>query len=240
MSDIKKAATVEAQAVSGEELVLINRQSLRELSAEAVYTFKLAACNNQVDRDGERFTDRALEQLAGLYVGRTVICDHTWSTSKQTARVYDAGVEDQGGGVKRLVLRCYMLRNERTAPVIDAIEGGILRECSVGCRTDKALCSVCGTDKTRKRCVHVPGATYGGAACHVDLDEATDAYEISFVAVPAQPHSGIVKAYGGEAAPAEDSGNSVDASCLELRSRQLTARMKMFTASVRNNFKLEE
>jgi len=35
----------------------------------------------------------------------------------------------------------------------------------------------------------------GGQICHVDLDDATDAYEASFVAVPAQPAAGVVKRY---------------------------------------------
>ena len=91
MSEILKAAQVEKQEVSEGELALINRQSLRPLTAEEVYTFRLAACDNQVDRDYERFTDRALEELAPLFVGRPVLLDHKWSAGSQTARVYAAG-----------------------------------------------------------------------------------------------------------------------------------------------------
>ena len=42
------------------------------MTAEEVFTFRLAACDNQVDRDFERFTDAALEGLAPLFVGRPV------------------------------------------------------------------------------------------------------------------------------------------------------------------------
>lgn len=180
------------------DLTLINKQTLRELGSEEVFTFRLAACDNQIDRDWERFTDAALDQLASLYVGKSVLTDHTWNTRNQTARVYDAYVEELGE-VKRLILRCYMPRTEATAPVIAALEAGILRECSVGCAVDHVVCSICGADQTTKCCSHVAGKEYDGETCVMELDGASDAYEVSLVAVPAQPEAGVVKSkrYGG-------------------------------------------
>ena len=64
MDMIFKAARIEKAAVGERELVLINAQALRELSAEEVFTFRLAACDNQIDRDCERFTEATLEQLS--------------------------------------------------------------------------------------------------------------------------------------------------------------------------------
>ena len=64
MNELLKAARVEKQAVSESELALINKQALRTLSSEEVFVFRLAACDNQVDRDNERFTLAALEGLA--------------------------------------------------------------------------------------------------------------------------------------------------------------------------------
>lgn len=192
MHEMMKAASVERQSVSAEELASINRQTLRELSAEEVFPFRLAACDNQIDRDYERFTDAALEGFAPLFVGKTVLLDHQWSASSQTARVYAAAVE-QRGDVKRLILRCYMLRTSQSAGTIAAIEGGILRECSVGCTVERVRCSICGADQTQGCCEHVPGQTYHGQLCVMELDGAKDAYEVSLVAVPAQPGAGIVK-----------------------------------------------
>lgn len=222
MSDIKKAALVGGQEVSDEELALINKQAIKPMTVEQVYTFKLSACDNVVDRDNERFTERTLEQLAKLYVGKTVLSDHCWFSENQAARVYAAGVEPGENGVKRLILRCYMLRGEHTQRAIDSIDGGILRECSVGCAVEKSICSICGTDKTQKACSHRPGGVYGGQKCHVDLDNATDAYEVSFVAVPAQPGAGVVKAYGGEKNGLDPEANKA----LLLRLRLNKARAK--------------
>ena len=201
----KSAAIQKAAELSGDELALINRQSLRELAAEEVFTFRLAACDNQVDRDFERFTDRALEGLAPLFVGRSVLMDHRWSAGSQTARVYAAGVEDSGGA-KRLVLRCYMPRTQGAAETIAAIESGVIRECSVGVRMGKSICSICGADQTDAVCRHYPGREYGGKLCWFDLDDPRDAYEVSLVAVPAQPAAGVVKSkrYGGQEPPPEE------------------------------------
>lgn len=201
MDQILKTATVAKQLVDGDELALINKQTLRELSAEEVFTFRLAACDNQVDRDFERFTDKALERLAPMFVGKSVLMDHVWCAECQTARVYGAHVEDMGS-VKRIVLRCYMPRTEKSSETINAIETGILKECSVGCTVNQVICNVCGADNTKTCCPHVPGREYEGVTCVMNLDSPSDAYEVSFVAVPAQKESGVIKSkrYGGREA----------------------------------------
>lgn len=205
MEQILKAATVAKQLVDDTELALINKQTLRELGAEEVFTFRLAACDNQVDRDYERFTEATLEGLANRFVGKSVLMDHAWCTKYQTARVYGAHVETVGE-VKRLILRCYMPRTEDSAKTITAIEAGILRECSVGCAVEHAVCNICGADQTKTCCAHRPGKDYDGQLCVMELDGAKDAYEVSLVAVPAQPEAGIVKSkrYGGAEEPVPD------------------------------------
>lgn len=196
MSEIKKYGAVLKQT-SAVDMEKINAQTLRELTPEDVFTFRIAAAGDQVDRDCERFTLAALNKMAQLFVGKTIIMDHQWSAKNQTARIYDAEVE-QTNGINRLVVYAYMLRNEKTEPTIDAIEGGILREVSVGCAVSVARCSICGVDKTKAWCDHRPGREYDGKTCIVELDAPTDAYELSFCAVPAQPGAGVIKAYGGE------------------------------------------
>lgn len=198
MSEFEKFGYVEKQLeVNDGEMTLINRQSLRKLAAEEVYAFRFVGCDTKVDREYERFSTAALGKLAQLSVGRPVLRDHNWSADTQTARIYAAGVEPVGNE-ERLVLRAYMVRNAATEATIQAIDAGILREVSVGCSCGSAVCEICGTDKTKTFCEHIPGAKYSGKTCTVTLDDVRDAYEFSFVAVPAQKGAGTVKAYGGE------------------------------------------
>lgn len=201
MDEIIKAARVEKQAVSALELSRINMQTLNEQKAEDVYAFRVAACDNRVDRDLERFGDGALADFAKMFVGRPVLMDHNWSARSQIARVY-AGDVEEAEGAKRLILRAYMPRTERAAPYITDIEAGVLREVSVGVAVEQHLCSVCGRDYFD--CEHRRGEEYEGKQCHVVLDGAADAYEVSFVAVPAQRGAGVVKRYERKERPEKD------------------------------------
>ena len=58
------------------------------------------------------------------------------------------------------------------------------------------MCSICGHDiHDRGLCSHVKGRTYEGKRCIARLADPTDAFEWSFVAVPAQPRAGVVKGF---------------------------------------------
>ena len=64
-------------APTPQELELINSYTVKPLKAEEVYTFGIVLCDNEIDRDFERFDIPALEKLAGLFVGKTGIFDHS-------------------------------------------------------------------------------------------------------------------------------------------------------------------
>ena len=165
-----------------------------------MYTFSVRLCDNEIDRDFERFTLQTLEELAPLFVGKAGIFDHQWSARGQAARIYRTEVVREAGQVTRagdgyawLKGYAYMVRTESNRDLIAEIEGGIKKEVSVGCAVEHAICSVCGCDRTQTDCGHEKGQEYGGQLCWVDLEGAGDAYEFSFVAVPAQPAAGVVK-----------------------------------------------
>ena len=80
-----------------EELDQINRFSKAELTADQVYTFSVRLCDNEVDRDGERFEPETLEELAGLFVGKCGIFDHQWSAKGQAARIYRTELVRENG-----------------------------------------------------------------------------------------------------------------------------------------------
>ena len=84
------------EAAAGEkQLAAINRFSRRTLSPDEVFVFAVNLCDNEVDRDGERFTRPALEALAPMMLGKTGIFDHNPQGAGQTARIfYTQVVED--------------------------------------------------------------------------------------------------------------------------------------------------
>lgn len=171
------------------DMELINKYSRRELNEDEVYTFTMVAADDQIDRDMERFTVKTLEELADLFKGTAVITDHNPKAENQTARVYNAYTESDGK-VTRLMAQAYTLR-EGNEELINKIESGIIKEVSVGCAIKSKLCSACG--KEFDMCIHQKGKTYNGSVCCAMLDGAADAYEISFVAVPAQRAAGVIK-----------------------------------------------
>lgn len=205
----KKYACVKQLEISEKELNLINRHSIKTLSADDVYTFKLAMCDNEVDRDNERFSNESLAELAKMYIGKTVISDHNWKSANQVARIYAAKVTGEGD-YKQLVANCYMLRLEKSSDLIAEIEAGIKKEVSVGFRIGEVICSICGADNKKVYCQHYGGREYDGKKCFFTLEKPLDAYEVSFVAVPAQPKAGAVKDYGIEISEPQKNVNEAE------------------------------
>ena len=175
--DLTGASGVPAEA----ELAEINRFAKSPLQAEEVYAFSLRLCDNEVDRDWERFDATALNALGDLFVGKSGIFDHQWTAEGQTARIYRAQVVREpaqmtaaGDGYCWLKAWAYLLRTEKNTDLIAEIEGGIKREVSVGCSVARRVCSICGAEGGT--CQHVPGQRYGERLCYLELREPTDAY----------------------------------------------------------------
>ena len=201
----------------------INKFTRRPLTEEEVYVFPAVLCDNDIDRDGERFSDEALETLRELFVGRTGIFDHKAAAANQAARIFDTELAEDpsrktkdGRPYKFLRAKAYMVRTEENRDLIAEIDGGIKKEVSISCSAAKRICSVCGSDKAVTSCNHIKGRKYGGKLCHTILDDITDAYEWSFVAVPAQVNAGVTKKYT-ESDTVKAQGEDISAADDELR-----------------------
>lgn len=192
--------------VSDEDLKLINKLTRRNFSEDEVYIFSVVLCDNDIDREHERFTDTALEKLSELFVGKTGILDHNPTSDNQTARIYSCNTEfvknkvnRLGEPYKRLLAKAYMPKSSKNENIILEIDSGIKKEVSVGCSVNQRICSICGKDVGKENCAHIKGHRYktsdGYKICHTVLDDPTDAYEWSFVAVPAQREAGVIKSF---------------------------------------------
>lgn len=181
----------------------INAFTRRTLTEEEVYRFNLILCDNEIDRDEECFTVKTLHALAPLFIGKTGVFNHEARAENQTARIYHAEVvEDSsrltsyGEPYTALRAKAYLVRCDKNKMLMDEIDAGIKKEVSVGCRVERIVCSVCGSSqKGGGTCAHLPGEVYDGLRCYHKLEDPTDAYEWSFVAVPAQREAGVIKGY---------------------------------------------
>lgn len=184
-----------------EDMILINKYSLRELSKDEVFCFSVILCDNDIDRDFECFDEDALKTLEKLFVGKTGILNHSMKSEDQSCRTYKTQlIRDNtrktliGEPYMYLKAWCYTVKSEKNESLIKDIESGIKKEVSISCASSRKVCSICGSEK----CNHISGKLYGGEYCHKTIKDITDAYEWSFVAVPAQRNAGVTKSFKKE------------------------------------------
>lgn len=184
-----------------EDMTLINKYSLRELNKDEVFCFSVILCDNDIDRDFECFDEDALKTLEKLFVGKTGILNHSMKSEDQSCRTYKTQlIRDNtrktliGEPYMYLKAWCYTVKSEKNESLIKDIESGIKKEVSISCASSRRVCSICGAEK----CNHISGRLYGSEYCHKTIKDITDAYEWSFVAVPAQRNAGVTKSFKKE------------------------------------------
>ena len=239
---IHKAAQLGTQEVTEAELKAINKYTLEPLTAEDVFTFSAVLCDNELDRDYEQFSLKALHELQKLFVGKTVIKNHSWDANDQVARIYATELVESGKFLSngepytQLKAHIYMVRTDANKDLIAEIKAGIKKEGSVGCSVSSSICSICGTDNAKTYCRHWPGKTYekegGPAVCTFKLDGAKDAYEFSLVAVPAQKKAGVSKCYTGERVYEQAEDPAPDDKAAKEHEREQALRARFITARV--------
>lgn len=72
--------------VTDKELELINAYSRRKLTKDEVYVFGVVLCDNDIDRDNERFTVESLLNLKN-FCRQDGYFDHSPTAKNQTARI---------------------------------------------------------------------------------------------------------------------------------------------------------
>lgn len=180
--------------ITNEVMDKINRYATAEQCPENVFCFRIKLCDNDIDRDYEKFNDESLYKLATLFLGKTGFCGN-----QTPARIYDTEVitnkekyTRDGFQYKALYAYAYMVKTGDNVNIIKEIKGGIKREVSISCSVAKRTCSICG--KEFDSCNHKKGERYlkgGDSYCcvgditYVILENPTDAYEWAFIEVPA-------------------------------------------------------
>ena len=181
----------EPVAITETEMNEVCQYSARPLKADQIYCFCVLICDNEIDRDEEKFSVPALRKLAELFRGRTSIFDHGPRGDNQTARIYKTEIKtfaeeltQDGEEYTALIGYAYMVRTEANRPLIEDIDNGVKKEVSISCSMAKKTCSICGCNQFVERCKHIKGAIYGdgnGSFCYYLLEEPIDVYEWAFV-----------------------------------------------------------
>ena len=129
------SSSVTSSSVPEDELELINRHTIRPFTSDEVFCFTITLCDNEVDRDLERFSVEALVKLSALFDGRTGITDHNMKSECQTARIYKTWIEESesettSAGEKYTCLkaRAYIPRTPKNEELVNQIEAGIRKE----------------------------------------------------------------------------------------------------------------
>jgi|LSQX01.2.fsa_nt_gb hypothetical protein len=192
--------SISPSEINSEDMEKINEYTLKKLVPSDVFTFSVILCDNEIDRDFERFDLSALYKLAEMFKGVTGISDHEHKTNNQRSRIYDTNViieenkfTSTGENYAYLKAYCYTPVCDENAEFITMLKAGIHKEVSIGFAVGQIKCSICGTDKMTGYCEHIKGKTYDGELCTTVLINPTDAYEWSFVAVPSQRRAGVIK-----------------------------------------------
>lgn len=250
---IAKVASVSPLECTDADLKKINKYTLSPVTAEDVFIFKATmADNEQDDRNYMPFNLKALQDLKRLYPGKTMLKDHRRVADNQIARIYDTElVQDANKQTElgelhtELIAKIYMIKTDSNKDLIAEIMGGIKKEVSTSTVPEKMICNICGCDNMKEYCRHWPGYEYDVAdntgksskkRCKMLLNGAKEAYELSFVAVPAQPRAGTHKSIGFTK-PVEESENGIkstengentaeNTSISKLDERVLNARFK--------------
>ena len=250
---IQKVASVSPLEITDADLKKINKYTLSPVSAEDVFIFKATiADNEQDDRNSMPFNLKALQDLKKLYPGKTMLKDHARSADNQIARIYDTElVQDANKQTElgelhtELIAKIYMIKTDSNKDLISEILGGIKKEVSTSTVPEKMICNICGVDNMKDYCRHWPGREYdisdstgksSKKRCKMLLHGAKEAYELSFVAVPAQPRAGTHKSIGFTK-PVDETPETTpenDTKCVETENHNEKTDARLLALRVKN------
>jgi hypothetical protein len=207
VTKIKKKSLISEVSTAAndvKDIDLINKHTIVPLTEDDVFTFKIRLCDNEIDRVFDGMTDKFLEEFKERGSNLTGISNHDWSSNNQVSRLYDTEIiTDEtrtnkiGEPYKYVLGKAYTLK--RFEEYIEKISAGLLKETSVSFESSGDTCSICGAETVKGEdniaiCPngHIMGQMYDGKLAYNVVDNLTDIFEWSLVAVPCQRDSGVV------------------------------------------------
>ena len=148
---LKAAPSSAPNPAGAEDLSLINRYALRELTADEVSVRKFLLAHNAIDRDRERFHEDLLDDFAATLPGKSLLVAHVHggpgpglffdaNTEEMTPAQFksltgeEAKLPDGVKMVKVLWGRWFVLNISGNEEMLQNVDAGIYRYCSIGFR----------------------------------------------------------------------------------------------------------
>lgn len=168
-----------------DDLQLINAYTRNVVDENDVCLVSAMLCDNDVDRDGERFTTESLYELEKLLVGKTEVMDYKRHRSER-ARIISCDVVKSdkqktalGDDYAGLIAKIYIPFCRNNEDIIVAALKGDIKDVNIHCAVEQYECSVCG--KEYSECSHKKGEVYDSKLCCCELVNPYKVYDWSFV-----------------------------------------------------------
>ena len=185
---------------TSEEYNNIKKYFNSDIGIDKVLVYKIRLCGNLVDRDLDSFTANALKELASKMIGVIGIKNHEADVDNVHSRLYNCYTEidksrtnEFGEPLEFVVGEAYTIVSDGNEKFVDGLSAGLFKEVSIGFKEGETLCSICG--KPSGSCGHEVGKIYENEMCIRRINGVEDAYEWSFVPIPAQLECGVVKRF---------------------------------------------
>ncbi len=147
--------------LSGVKAATVSEAELASLGVEpgGQWLFReCVLCNNQVDRDFERFADPLLEDFAKTLPGKSLLVGHRHDGVGEGLWIRGAVFREGERSELRAVFGIPVLDDEANKALRNRVESGIARFVSIGFSAEDLICDVCGQPVLgNTQCPHWPG-----------------------------------------------------------------------------------
>lgn len=170
--------------ISDEDLEKINKFTRKPLNSDDVAIFEVTLCDNEVDKDYERFDKGALEMIRTLSVGNLGVLYDVSHSTDQIARIYDCQINElnkltqSGEYYKKVVAKVYIILTPNNSSLVEKLSSTPV-EVGISCSIKDCTCSICGQNMRVSACRHIKGKKYKGKLCYGVLSGMYDFLEWS-------------------------------------------------------------
>lgn len=146
-----------------------------------IITVRLA--DNEIDRDYERFSIAALQDMAKKFVGKKGIIGEDELGKTQWGRILSCEVRTDNTKITKagevytsLEARVLVNNTSENLSLLNRMMSKV-QKGSVSCSVAHSICSVCGADGSKYSCIHTKGKMFNDKPAYRILWGVTEVYE---------------------------------------------------------------